>query len=117
MDVPERIKQGNSRLEHLTGANDRWEDAAEHLAEDWEVLKLLIAYYETEWRDDVENYPEAPYGVLSEDGVWNEMGRFYESLKAIRDAATRIVREYESSGDPEVDPGAIDESTQLIDEP
>lgn len=104
-DIPDRIVENDSRLEHFADANDRWEEVPERLAEDWDSMAKLIAYYESMWRDDVRDFPEAPFGVLSEDGVWNEMGRFYESVKEIALTADRIVREYEADNDPEVDPG------------
>lgn len=104
-DIPDRIVENDSRLEHFSDANDRWEEVPERLAEDWDSMAKLIAYYESMWRDDVRDFPEAPFGVLSEDGVWNEMGRFYESVKEIALTADRIVREYEADNDPEVDPG------------
>ncbi len=94
-NVPERIKQADSRLRHITTVNEKWEAAGEQLAQDWASLRLLIEYYESQWGEDMEKFPRAPYGVLSEDGVWNEMGRFYEALKEIRDVSTRIVHEYE----------------------
>lgn len=94
-NVPERIKQADSRLKHITSANDRLEAVGEQMTEDWAQLSKLIEYYESQWGVDMERYPHAHYGVLSEDGVWNEMGRFYEALKEIRDVSTRIVREYE----------------------
>lgn len=94
-NVPERIKQADARLRHITTTNEKWEAAGEQLAEDWASLRLLIEYYESQWGEDMEKFPRASYGVLSEDGVWNEMGRFYEALKEIRDVSTRIVREYE----------------------
>lgn len=104
-DIPDRIIENDSRLEHLAEANDRWEEIPERLSEDWDAMAKLIAYYESMWRDDVRDFPEAPFGVLSEDGVWNEMGRFYESMKEIALTANRIVREYEADNDPDVDPG------------
>lgn len=112
-DIPERIKENDARLEHLAEANDRWEEIPERLADDWDAMAKLIAYYESMWRDDVRDYPEAQFGVLSEDGVWNEMGRFYESMKDIAATAKRIVREYEADNDPKVDPGTAptDEET------
>lgn len=128
-DIPDRIVENDSRLEHLAEAIDRWEEIPERLSEDWDAMAKLIAYYESMWRDDVRDYPEAHFGVLSEDGVWNEMGRFYESMKDIASTAARIVREYEADNDPEVDPGTTptDEETmggidpgadaQVIDEP
>ncbi|PMC65465.1 DUF4298 domain-containing protein [Corynebacterium tuscaniense] len=94
-NVPEHIKQADSRLRHITTVNEKWEAAGEQLAQDWASLRLLIEYYESQWGEDMERFPRAPYGVLSEDGVWNEMGRFYEALKEIRDVSTRIVHEYE----------------------
>ena len=100
-NVPERIKQADSRLARITRANDTWEEVGDRLEEDWAQLRTLIEYYESQWGADMEQYPLAPYGVLSEDGVWNEMGRFYEAMKEIRDVSTRIVREYE--GDYEGD--------------
>lgn len=115
-DIPERIKHNDGRLEHMAEANDRWEEAAERLAEDWATLSELISYYESDWRDDVENFPGAEFGVLSEDGVWNEMGRFYQHVKAIAETSAEIVREYEASGDHEVDPG-LAPGAELIDEP
>ncbi|MCT1452795.1 MULTISPECIES: DUF4298 domain-containing protein [unclassified Corynebacterium] len=128
-DIPERIIANDGRLSHFVEANDRWEEIPERLAEDWDSMKKLIAYYESIWRDDVRDFPEAQFGVLSEDGVWNEMGRFYQSMKEIAETATRIVREYEAENDPEVDPGTaptdeetvdeepINEGDRLIDEP
>lgn len=105
-DIPERIFDNDARLEHFTEANDRWEEIPERLAEDWDTMAKLIAYYESMWRDDVRDYPEAQFGVLSEDGVWNEMGRFYQSMKEIAATANRIVAEYEADNDPKVDPGS-----------
>lgn len=105
-EIPERIVVNDGRLEHFVEANDRWEEIPERLREDWASMDKLIAYYESVWRDDVRDFPEAPFGVLSEDGVWNEMGRFYQSMKEIAETSARIVREYERDNDPEVDPGA-----------
>ena len=115
-DIPERIISNDERLAHFVEANDRWEEVPERLAEDWETMAQLIAYYESVWREDVRDFPEAQYGVLSEDGVWNEMGRFYQSMKEIADTAARIVREYERDNDPEVDPGTTPTDEELIDD-
>lgn len=93
--VPERVVLNDARLARITDANPEWESAAERLAQDWETLRELIAYYESEWGNDMNAYPDAAYGVLSEDGVWNEMGRFYHSVKEIAETSARIVREYE----------------------
>ncbi|GEM_PF-1025190 len=116
-DVPERIVVNDGRLEYFVRANDRWEEIPERLIEDWEAMEKLIAYYESIWRDDVRDFPEAQFGVLSEDGVWNEMGRFYQSMKEIAETATRIVREYEQDNDPEVDPGTIIDDDEGTEEP
>lgn len=91
----ERISLNDARLTHITNANEDWDGAAQCLREDWAQLKPLIEYYESGWREDVEKHPDAMYGVLSEDGVWNEMGRFYGNVKAIAAAAEQILREYE----------------------
>lgn len=114
-DIPERIFDNDARLEHFTEANDRWEEIPERLADDWDAMAKLIAYYESMWRDDVRDFPEAQFGVLSEDGVWNEMGRFYESMKEIAATANRIVAEYEADNDPKVDPGTTPTDEELVD--
>ena len=116
-DIPERITVNDARLEHFVEANDRWEEVPERLAEDWDAMAKLISYYESIWRDDVRDFPEAQFGVLSEDGVWNEMGRFYQSMKEIAATAARIVREYEHDNDPEVDPGTTPTDEEIVDEP
>lgn len=95
MNLPHRIPLNDDRLNHITSANTHWENAAERLQQDWEVLAELIRYYESDWGKDMENYPDAAFGVLSEDGVWNEMGRFYEAVKDIASTSARIVAEYE----------------------
>lgn len=103
-ELPERIPLHDAHLAHLAHANSRWEDVPERLAQDWQILSKLIYYYESDWRHDVENHPDAQFGVLSEDGVWNEMGRFYEAVKEIAATAARIVAQYES-GKSGVDAG------------
>nr|VDG62922.1 Uncharacterised protein [Streptococcus thermophilus] len=99
MDLPERIPLNDARLAHITRANTTFENLPEQLEQAWSELAPLIEYYETGWSGDMQNYPGAQFGVLSEDGVWNEMGRFYHALKEIAAVSARIVREYENGGE------------------
>lgn len=74
-DAAKRAREQDARLSRLY-------DVDAKLAEIPELLDAAWA----EWRE---------LGVLSEDGVWNEMGEFYETMKAIEQAASRIVTQYE----------------------
>ena len=99
MDLPERIPLNDARLARITRTNATLENLPQQLEEAWSELAPLIEYYQTGWSGDMQNYPDAQFGVLSEDGVWNEMGRFYQVVKEIAAVTARIVREYENGGE------------------
>lgn len=89
-----RIQVNDERLTQITRFNNAHENFSEELARAWDTLKPLIAYYEGQWSRDLAE-TDAAYGVLSEDGVWNEMGNFYELVKELSQVSTRIIEEYE----------------------
>lgn len=95
-----RIKLNDELLRVVTvfnGAPD-----ASRLRQTWDALRPLVEYYTTEWLQDFEDLgddPDAQFGVLSEDGVWNEMVRFREYVVALRDECNGVLREYETLGD------------------
>ncbi|EEI26808.1 DUF4298 domain-containing protein [Corynebacterium glucuronolyticum] len=89
-----RIELNNERLNEITAFNAKYEDIGDTFAEAWETLKPLIAYYESQWSTDLAE-TDAAYGVMSEDGVWNEMGTFYEIMKDVAATSQRILAEYE----------------------
>ena len=89
-----RIQVNDERLTQITRFNNAHENFPEDLAQAWDTLKPLIAYSEGQWSRDLAE-TDAAYGVLSEDGVWNEMGNFYDLLKELSQVSTRIIEEYE----------------------
>lgn len=88
------IERNNERLNEITAFNSQYEDVADTFVQVWETLKPLIAYYESQWSKDLAE-TDAAYGVLSEDGVWNEMGTFYAIMKDVAEKSRTIVAEYE----------------------
>lgn len=93
-----RIEAADHLLEKATAANVDREGLAETLGRDWADMSQLIAYYQGEWRNDLEALPDAAYGVLSEDGIWNEMGTFYDQIREIHETTSRIIADYERCG-------------------
>lgn len=95
-----RIEKNNERLNRITDFNEKNENVADTFVEAWKTLKPLIEYYESDWSTDLAE-TDAAYGVMSEDGVWNEMGNFYEIMKDIAATSARIVAEYEGEAGAE----------------
>ncbi|WP_297741063.1 DUF4298 domain-containing protein [uncultured Tessaracoccus sp.] len=94
----ERVRENEKRLAAITELNDDLWTVDERLEAAWAALKPLMEYYEGQWREDfkiLDGTPDGEYGVFSEDGIWNEMGRFYEATKYIAEVAKRLVDAYE----------------------
>ena len=97
-DAAKRAREQDARLSRLYDVDAKLAEIPELLDAAWAEWRELIEYYETHWRHDLEELdgtPQGELGVLSEDGVWNEMGEFYETMKAIEQTASRIVTQYE----------------------
>ena len=97
-EAAKRARQQDARLSRLYEIDKRLSEVPELLEQAWEEWREMIEYYETKWRHDLaelDGTPQGALGVLSEDGVWNEMGEFYETMKAIKESATKIVAAYE----------------------
>lgn len=99
-DAAKRAREQDARLSRLYDVDAKLAEIPELLDAAWAEWRELIGYYETLWRHDLEELdatPQGELGVLSEDGVWNEMGEFYEAMKAIEQTAAQIVAQYEGS--------------------
>lgn len=97
-EVVDRAREHDERLSRLYEVDKKLAEIPKFLDEAWAEWRELIRYYETQWRRDLEaldGTPQGELGVLSEDGVWNEMGEFYEAMKDIKAEANRIVALYE----------------------
>lgn len=104
----ERVKLNDERLTAMEELNPLLEAVPGTLEEAWGTMKALIEYYTKDWLKDYEELeagPDGQYGVLSEDGVWNEMGTFYHAMQDIAETATRILAEYEADQGERVSPG------------
>lgn len=95
MNLPQRVIENNERLERIAATNEHLVGVADQLRAGWEVLAPLIEYYETFWQEDLRTLGDAHIGLFSEDGVWNEMGQFYQTAKEIAEVAADIVKQYE----------------------
>ena len=99
-DAAKRAREQDARLRRLYDVDAKLGAIPELLDAAWAEWRELIGYYETLWRHDLEELdgtPQGELGVLSEDGVWNEMGEFYETMKAIEQTAAQNVAQYEGS--------------------
>ena len=99
-EAAKRARQQDGRLTRLYEVDKKLMDVPELLEYAWAEWREMIEYYETKWRHDLaelDGTPQGELGVLSEDGVWNEMGEFYEAMKAIEQIAAQIVAQYEGS--------------------
>ena len=93
-----RVRDNEQRLSTITELNDDLWTVDERLEAAWAALEPLMAYYEGQWREDFElldGTPDGEYGIFSEDGIWNEMGRFYQAAKHIAEVSKRLVDAYE----------------------
>ena len=93
-----RIKENDLRLNAVTLFNAKYAGSPEAIQQAWDTLRPLMQYYQRSWREDVDAGIETEdmmFGVLSEDGVWNEMGSFYSLMKDLQELTTRVVSEYE----------------------
>lgn len=97
-EAAKRAREQDARLSRLYDVDAKLAEIPDLLDAAWAEWRELIGYYETLWRRDLEELdgtPQGELGVLSEDGVWNEMGEFYWTMKAIKESATKIVAAYE----------------------
>lgn len=95
----DRVKLNNERLERITALNDDLWTVDERLEAAWATLEPLMDYYQEHWQEDLaalDGTPDGECGLFSEDGVWNEMGRFYSATKYIAQVAARLVEAYEA---------------------
>lgn len=93
-----RVRDNEQRLFKITELNDDLWTVDERLEAAWTALEPLMEYYEGQWREDfelLEGTPDGEYGIFSEDGIWNEMGRFYQAAKHIAEVSKRLVDAYE----------------------
>lgn len=96
-----RVQENDARLEHITRLNRELEGVGGRLEEAWGQLRPLIAYYEGEWSSDLDaldDHPDGQYGVLSEDGVWNEMTTFISTVEHLHKQTARLLAEFEAVG-------------------
>ncbi len=93
-----RVQHNDRILTQVTEVNDKLQQVPAILEDVWPQLQDLLRYYTTQWQGDfeaLENDPRGMYGVLSEDGVFNEIGRFYDTMIILRETVAKIVDEYE----------------------
>lgn len=96
-----RVKENDARLREITELNRSLETQTATLETAWAVLAPLLDYYQSDWLDDftaLDGTPDGQYGVLSEDGVWNEIARFYTAICDLQEAVTLIKAAYEQTG-------------------
>ena len=86
-DMIRRIEEMETRLNRAVHCLNQLEEALEQFEAVQEDIRILSAYYESpQWREDFEADEahllpaDLPRGVLSEDGIYNVLGK-NEELK------------------------------------
>lgn len=93
----QRVAHFDHLLEQASQAVTRLEPVSEQLETCWQDMSAVLDYYESHWMADfeaLEKDPRAAYWVLSEDGAWNEFGRFYEMIQDVAETAQKILEAY-----------------------
>lgn len=93
----QRVAHFDHLLEQASQAVTRLESVSEELEGCWKDMSAVLDYYESNWMADfeaLEKDPRAAYWILSEDGAWNEFGRFYEMIQEVTETTQKILKAY-----------------------
>lgn len=67
----ERIANMDAKMQNLENAKVILENFLQELSKIRENYTELQKYYYENWMQDLEENPDAQYGILSEDGLYN----------------------------------------------
>lgn len=79
----ERVQKMDARMQELEKDRDYLNEVFENLKKIHNRKTELEAYYGNNWSDDLDENPDAQYGILSEDGLWNLLYEIESTEKEI----------------------------------